>query len=486
MKRIILHIGTPKTGTSALQLFLRNNRNVLSTYDMCYPKDRISEKSEITLGNGRQFVEYAKESNLANACKYLNKIRQQANGKTIILSSEGFYFHPKFMYDVFQDATIIVYFREQSEWIVSSYGQAVKGIHAYRKTFSNYLTSIIGNDNDKNNQSSNQLIDTWTNQFSHQLLDTWAKYFGDSNLIVRPYEIEQFKDRMIFSDFLNVIGISDCHNFIFPNKSINVSYSRDALEYKLLINNLIRNPRNRMHYSIRQALQGYSESLPDKKKISFMTQEQQGRVFEFFAEVNSYIARRYLKREDGRLFYNNKVIDGGLDIYEGLSSETIRKITNFIIEQEPGLLRYLAALVKEGSSSGSVESKEAASRLGEVLEVVASQVSHGSPGSKDYDHSPKMKVREDMMKITELITKVKEANPAIIGNKAQEKMAARLLRSAFGIIGEEIEATDTGVVGIAGLGQFRVRNVERENKEGKVETRRTVVFVKPKSKNKPE
>ena len=85
-----------------------------------------------------------------------------------------------------------------------------------------------------------------------------------------------------------------------------------------------------------------------------------------------------------------------------------------------------------------------------------------------------------------MITKVKEANPAIIGNKAQEKMAARLLRSAFGIIGEEIEATDTGVVGIAGLGQFRVRNVERENKEGKVETRRTVVFVKPKSKNKPE
>lgn len=91
-----------------------------------------------------------------------------------------------------------------------------------------------------------------------------------------------------------------------------------------------------------------------------------------------------------------------------------------------------------------------------------------------------------MMKITELIARVKEANPALMGNKAQEKLAARILRSAFGIIGEEIETTDKGVLGIAGLGQFRVRNVEGKNKEGNVETRRTVVFVRPKGKNKTE
>jgi hypothetical protein len=95
-----------------------------------------------------------------------------------------------------------------------------------------------------------------------------------------------------------------------------------------------------------------------------------------------------------------------------------------------------------------------------------------------------MKVRDDMLKIIELIAKVKDADPALIGDKAQEKMAVRLLRSAFGVIGEEIEATDTGVVGIGGLGQFRVRNVERKTKEGKVETRRVVNFVKQKRMNK--
>lgn len=89
-----------------------------------------------------------------------------------------------------------------------------------------------------------------------------------------------------------------------------------------------------------------------------------------------------------------------------------------------------------------------------------------------------------MLKIIELIAKVKDADPALIGDKAQEKMAVRLLRSAFGVIGEEIEATDTGVVGIGGLGQFRVRNVERKTKEGKVETRRVVNFVKQKRMNK--
>ena len=36
--RLILHIGTHKTGTSSLQLFCRNNRKALLEHGIFYPK----------------------------------------------------------------------------------------------------------------------------------------------------------------------------------------------------------------------------------------------------------------------------------------------------------------------------------------------------------------------------------------------------------------------------------------------------------------
>ena len=39
--RVLLHVGTPKTGTSHLQDVLFRNQQVLATHDICYPADRF-------------------------------------------------------------------------------------------------------------------------------------------------------------------------------------------------------------------------------------------------------------------------------------------------------------------------------------------------------------------------------------------------------------------------------------------------------------
>lgn len=87
------------------------------------------------------------------------------------------------------------------------------------------------------------------------------------------------------------------------------------------------------------------------------------------------------------------------------------------------------------------------------------------------------------MKINELIAKLKDADPTLIANKAQEKMALRVLRGAFGVICEEIDAADAaGTVRIGGLGRFRVKNVQKKDKMGETRTERVVVFVAKKPK----
>ena len=353
MTNIILHIGTPKSGTSALQNFLNDNNEALAEHNLYYPKDLHTKNSEITMGNGRKLYEYAQGNNISDALKYIDKLKKQYLNKTIILSSEGFYFHPEFIHKLIPDATVIVYFREQSEKIVSSYGQIIKGDHSFSKDFSQYFHSIIDDNQDK--------------AHSQYFLDAWANHFLKSAFIVRPYDFDQFIEGSIFSDFLESIGVKDKNRFIFPDKRINISYCRDALEYKLLINKLISNLKSKYNHMIREVLQNYSEKFPDSQKTFLMSKQQQAKITEHFKDTNTYIARRYLNRQNGILFQNIKDIDNKSKDYKGLSINHIQRITRYSIHQKPVLLEYIIDLVTKGLCSKDIDVKKAAYSLSPIF-----------------------------------------------------------------------------------------------------------------------
>ncbi len=348
MKKIILHIGTPKSGTSALQNFLNKNNSPLNKNNFCYPSDLDSKNTEITMGNGRILYEYAIKSNIMGARKYLDKILQEYDTNYIILSSEGFYFYPEFLYELIPDALVIVYFREQSETIVSSYGQRIKGDPSFQKTFPEYLETIL---NGKENK-----------MFTQYFLDEWRKYYGD-NMILRSYDFNQFTEGTIFTDFLYSIGIYNFEDFIVPEKKINPSYTRNALEYKLCLNKLMKGKNNRLNMLIRNLLQSYSEIYPEKQKISILTQEQQEQIIDYFKKTNSYIAYTYLQKNNGVLFSKIKRVNNGLEKYNGLSIDVIQNITRFIINREPILLKFLVNIIIDGIHSKNNETRKTAYTL---------------------------------------------------------------------------------------------------------------------------
>lgn len=85
------------------------------------------------------------------------------------------------------------------------------------------------------------------------------------------------------------------------------------------------------------------------------------------------------------------------------------------------------------------------------------------------------------MKPTEIIERIKKENPKLLGNLADQK-AARIVLAALAQLGSEIDAMDEGVVKVAGFGNFRVRQVERE-KDGKKVTLKRTFFVAAKRKS---
>ena len=81
------------------------------------------------------------------------------------------------------------------------------------------------------------------------------------------------------------------------------------------------------------------------------------------------------------------------------------------------------------------------------------------------------------MEITELVQIAKRASPDVLG-KVPDAAAAALLREVFAQIGQQIQATDEGEVKVAGLGQFRVRQVERDKGGEKKTVKRTIFSLK--------
>jgi hypothetical protein len=83
------------------------------------------------------------------------------------------------------------------------------------------------------------------------------------------------------------------------------------------------------------------------------------------------------------------------------------------------------------------------------------------------------------MKPAEIVKLIKAETPELLG-KLTEKKAAQIVRAALLLLGKQIAATDEGVVKVPGLGNFRIKNVERERKGQKVMVRR-VGFIKAKA-----
>ena len=73
MKNIYLHIGTPKTGTSALQSFLLNNSEELDRQGYDYPEHKV-DVNHISSGNGQEIINIMNKEGVEEAQKYIDTL----------------------------------------------------------------------------------------------------------------------------------------------------------------------------------------------------------------------------------------------------------------------------------------------------------------------------------------------------------------------------------------------------------------------------
>lgn len=218
--KLILHIGMQKTGTSAVQYFLNQNRDRLLKDNILYPL--LQDFSEIRF-SGVSYHNCIAASVIGRPSAFpavternLAALRRLIEDSTypVLLSAEDFSraldMEAIGRFTAGLDVSVIIYLREQAEWAQSMYNQRNKIL------FDRADDRLLGS-----NVLTPEDLFVFLRQEQYAplmkydvLLDRWASVSKD--IRVRLFSKEHFVGGGLINDFMRTIGISDISGYQMP------------------------------------------------------------------------------------------------------------------------------------------------------------------------------------------------------------------------------------------------------------------------------
>jgi len=276
MKKIYLHIGYNKTGTSTLQNTFFRQKAVLAKHGLLYPtKCRGKRRSpahhalseSILYGLGESLPHLAttsmyKEFSVKYFWDLLIEEIEQSDCTNVFISSESFINLRGREEQIEQirtflegyDVKILIYLRRQPEFLEAAYNQSIK--HGREK------------------RTINELMETvwpFINYFDE--LEGWSSVFGHQNIIVRIYNTSLIEGGIV-KDVLHLLGLTELENQFQKNGAIsrrdkmaNPRLPNNMVEFKRRINAKLNLPRSYDEH-INRILQWAGRFLPNKPLFS--------------------------------------------------------------------------------------------------------------------------------------------------------------------------------------------------------------------------
>ena len=318
---LLFHIGTMKTGTTSLQHFLYENIEILRDVGWDYPDftkdlpefyDKVkNEKSK----NGIYFYGLDLKDGVDIKSEKWQKvwecIGKHLEERNVIISAEemSIYGYKDILQEAkkrFKRVEVIVYFRRQDKLIESVWTQFMK--MNLTRTFSEFLDSL--NKGDESITDIRNLTDIKDSLFYYERICEIEEIIGVENLHIRVYEKEQFMGQRkdVISDFLYTMGINLAWDEIIEPMVTNERLGDGYTEIKRIFNKLDNTMpelqiQNKTYY-----LWQLTEAFREKKsETGYFTEEERYNFLKEFQEQNEMVAKKYLKRADGKLFYDNRI-----------------------------------------------------------------------------------------------------------------------------------------------------------------------------------
>lgn len=267
---LVVHIGTQKTGSSALQAYLAEHSDLLLKQGIHYLKT----------GRARSHGDLAHALHGRADMALWQRVREEIQGSTSptqIISAEGLWVtDPILLKNELPAALpvrIVVYLRRQDRYLQSLWKQAVAG---GRKTdFGAWL---------EERTSRGDYFST---------LERWASAFGAESLIVRPYERPDGANTVAdFCRIVGAIGLPEAENV-----RRNFSPRRELAHLLLSLNNADARMNHRNIF--RSIIAKNSDYI---RSCDMLSNEAARELVQLYAESNRMVAERYYRDSSPPLF----------------------------------------------------------------------------------------------------------------------------------------------------------------------------------------
>ena len=219
-QKLYLHIGGPKTGSTAIQRFLYTNRKILKNkHGLLYPQAGLLRIAHHQLARGFRGPMWWLSDGPEKE-KIISDLYDETAGYSgdIFISSEALpgcdVSDLAFLSEKY-DVKVIYFIRRQDQLAISLYKHRMK-VRGYHGTFQNYIKTFFG---------------VRKNGDYYSKLKGWAKIFGDENIYIIGYHRKNFPGQKIENKVLEILGIEDNKAFIHKESHANESLNPLQVEF---------------------------------------------------------------------------------------------------------------------------------------------------------------------------------------------------------------------------------------------------------------
>lgn len=294
MKELIFHIGTPKTGSSALQVFFAKNRQQLLAKKVDYlpiGEVALGAAGKVSSGNGaflsRSVLPIGTPARIPDGRRYIQEFLAAVRGSNAdlgIISSELFAFADgEALASLIADLRKLdivprcfYFIRNQVQFLASAYMQQVKR-HGCTEQPAEYVRRTY-----KHTRFLNH----------HSFYLGQCDLFGRPNILCRTYEAALKTKRGLFHATLKALAI-ESDGLDFAIDDVNTSISTRELSIMLLLNRF--HPRMRFSDAVIENAAQFG-SAASGQIHNFLPRALVEEIEGYFAEENANIAREYFHR----------------------------------------------------------------------------------------------------------------------------------------------------------------------------------------------
>ncbi len=225
---------------------------------------------------------------LADECR-------KSSADKILISSENFvlYGDISLIGDFLSDyeVKVIIYLRRHDSWWESNYWQATTMVRHPK-----WVRGVAGYIKFLKNQKNKGARYIWY----RAVVDRWAATFGKENIIIRPYEKCQMPEGSV-SGILETIGLAEFSQGRLARSAVNVNQSKSLRSLQLIE---AYQRADLPDATLKKLIEQAKNLTGDDRQMSIISPGLKLQLLAENFEEYQYLARDYLGREDGQLFYD--------------------------------------------------------------------------------------------------------------------------------------------------------------------------------------